>query len=128
MDNKQAIEILKDDAHWLQEQIKDLEENEDKDISQSMINGCKAGIAAHQAAITLLQNDWVSVDAPPENKGWYHVYIPTRLCKEMRIDKVHYSKDKNIWHYGANNILPTELITHWRPLPTSPKEQSDELS
>lgn len=126
MNNKLHIEILKEDARWLREQIVDLKENEDKDISESLINGCKVGIAAHEAAITRLQNDWVSVeDGLPE---YTEEDESTRWSSEViflchREQYIGYLSEKyNEWmNKEETKTFKLNEVTHWRNLPAPPK-------
>ena len=82
---------------------------------------------AFRMAITALERDrWISVEERlPEENGFYLVkvgssYNPVRVYR-YEPDEMF---DGNLWRGNDGSYMYKHFVTHWKPLPLPPKEET----
>lgn len=81
---------------------------------------CPVKEALRLAIAALERDEWISVEEPPVT-GWYLV-----LCNQWggRIHRLAFCRD-GIWtEWTDKGYDITEYVTHYRPLPEPPKEET----
>ena len=117
MENKQLQQakdtIAKDFLHSDWESLYIHYQEIEISISDEIIN--KVAIEYHR-----LMSEWVSVEIDlPNIEKEVLVFHKTQGCIIMRLE---YTKsEKLIWYDTEGQHCDFELITHWKPLPQSPK-------
>jgi len=68
-----------------------------------------------------LMDEWISVDTPPTEKGYYLTIVDEMVASKLR-GNIEIQDCYEIVLNGLPTLKFQDYVTHWKPLPTPPKQ------